>query len=81
MHVVYYLTHRQTLRRLRYYSSLTGARIAQRQRNARLGFHHRLERVVIDRYEYERCLAADQRIIDATWVIEEDVIESPDLLE
>ena len=81
MHVVYYLTHRQTLRRLRYYSSLTGARIAQRQRNARLGFHHRLQRVVIDRYEYERCLAVDQRVVDATWVIEEDVIDSPDLLD
>ena len=81
MRTVYYLTHAETHRRLRYYSTLTGARIAQRQRNHRLGFHTRLERVVIDSLEYERCLAADQRIIDATWVIEEDVIESPDLLE
>jgi hypothetical protein len=68
-----------TDRRLRYYTTLAGARIAQRQRNSRLGFHTRIERVWIDRREYERCLDSDQQIVDATWVIEEDTIDSPDL--
>ena len=76
MHTVYYLRHVDTDRRLKWYPTLTGARIAQRQRNTRLGFHTRLERVVIDRLEYERCLNADQQVVDATWVIEEDTIES-----
>jgi hypothetical protein len=80
MHLVYYLTHAETLRRLRYYKTRQGARIAQRSRNARLGFYHRLERVQIDRWEYERCLNADHRVVDATWAIEEDTVDSPDLL-
>lgn len=76
---IYYLRHHSNHRRLRYYHTLAGARIAQRQRNRRLGFVDRVERVEIDNLEYERCLV-DGRIVDATWVIEEDHIESPDLL-
>jgi hypothetical protein len=72
---VYYLTHRDSDRRLRYYSTLAGARIAQRSRNSRLGFHTRIERVQLDRREYERCWDSDQQIVDATWVIEEDTID------
>lgn len=79
MRSIYYLIHTETERRLRYYSTLTGARIAQRQRNARLGFHTRIERVWIDNSEYERCLNSDGVIVDATWRIQEDTIESPDL--
>ena len=75
MRTVYYLTHSESQRRLRYYSTVTGARIAQRSRNARLGFHHRLERVIIDCFEYERCLNCDDQVVDATWVIEEGVID------
>ena len=67
-------------RRLRYYNSRAGARIAQRQRNARLGFHTRLERVEIGNLELERCQLGDS-IVDATWAIEEDTLESPDLLQ
>lgn len=81
MQLVYYLTHGETQRRLRYYHTVSGARIAQRSRNRRLGFHHRLERVVIGNLEYERCVTADHRVVDATWVIEEDVIDSLDLLD
>lgn len=80
MRTIYYLTHLDTQRRLRWYHTLAGARIAQRSRNHRLGFHHRLERVVIDNLEYERCLNSDNTVVDATWVIEEDLLESADLL-
>jgi hypothetical protein len=80
MRTVYYLTHGENQRRLRYYTTLSGARIAQRQRNRRLGFHTRLERVEVGNLEYERCLLSDHQIVDATWVIEEDTLESPDLI-
>lgn len=81
MRTVYYLTHRDTDRRLRYYSTLAGARIAQRSRNHRLGFHTRIERVWLADREYERCLDSDNQCVDATWVIEEAVIDSPDLID
>ena len=81
MLTVYYLTHTLDQRRSHYYSSRTGARIAQRQRNRRLGFHTRLERVELDNLEYERCLDSDGRVVDAAWVIEEDSLESPDLIQ
>lgn len=81
MRTIYYLAHSETDRRLRYYRTLAGARIAQRARNARLGFHTRIERVQIDSWEYERCLDSSGDIVDATWRIEEDVIDSVDLTE
>ena len=81
MRSVYYLTHLENGRRLRWYHTLAGARIAQRSRNSRLGFHHRLERVVINDLEYERCLDSAGVVVDATWVIEESVIDSVDLVE
>lgn len=81
MRTVYYLTHSETHRRLRYYTTRAGARIAQRQRNHRLGFHTRVERVEVGNLEYERCQLSDTTVIDATWVIEEDTLESPDLLQ
>ena len=79
MHSIFYLTHRDSGRRLRYYRTLSGARIAQRARNSRLGFTDRIERVWIDQWEIERCRVGD-RVMDATWVIEEDTSESADLL-
>lgn len=76
---VYYLTHKDTHERLRYYSSLAGARIAQRSRNARLGFVERIERVEIgDNWEVEQCLV-DGHIVEATYCIVEDTIEQNDL--
>lgn len=80
MRTVYYLVHGQTLQRLKYYKTRSGARIAQRARNDRLGFNHRIERVEIGSLEYERCLHHGQ-VVDATWIIEEDWLESPDLLQ
>lgn len=77
---VYYLTHKDTALRRGYYRSLAGARIAQRSRNARLGFTHRLERVeTFDNWEVERCQLADGSIVDATWCIVEGTLEQEDL--
>ena len=80
MYTVYYLTHLHTDRRLRWYSTLAGARIAQRSRNHRLGFTVRLERVQLGSCEYERCQLATGVIVDATWYIEEAVIDTLDLV-
>lgn len=80
MRTVYYLKHSESGRRLKYYSTLAGARIAQRSRNHRLGFSTRLERVTVDTLEYERCLDSAGTVVDATWIIEEGVIDSVDLL-
>jgi hypothetical protein len=79
---VYYLTHRDSGLRLRYYTTLAGARIAQRQRNRRLGFLERVERVeVSDNCEAERCELADGTVVDATWCIVEDTVDTLDLEE
>ena len=73
---VYYLTHKDTGLRRGYYRSLAGARIAQRARNARLGFKQRIERVAqFDNWEVERCELADGSIVDATWCIVEGTVE------
>jgi hypothetical protein len=79
MHTVYYLAHSATDRRLRWYRTRAGARIAQRQRNHNLGFAVRLERVIIGEREYERCLDSRGTVVDATWYIEEDTVEIMDL--
>ncbi len=76
---VYYLTHKDTGLRLRYYKTLAGARIAQRHRNSGLGFRLRLERINIDNWEVERCQLSDGTVIDATYVIIEDTIEQEEL--
>jgi hypothetical protein len=66
---------------LRYYKSLAGARIAQRSRNARLGFVQRIERIEIaDNWQVEQCLV-DGKIVEATYCIVEDTIEQNDVLE
>ena len=79
---VYYLTHRDSGLRLRYYTTLAGARIAQRSRNHRLGFLTRIERVeTFENWEVERCALADGTIVDATWCIVEGMVEQEDLVE
>ncbi len=79
---LYFLTHKDTGERLKYYSSLAGARIAQRARNSHLGFLHRVERVCVgDNWEVECCELADGSIVDATWVIVEDTVDSEDFTE
>jgi hypothetical protein len=77
---VYYLVHKDTLERLRYYKSLAGARIAQRSRNARLGFVKRVERIELaDNWEVERCVLDDGTVVDATYCVVEDTIEQNEL--
>ena len=76
---VYYLTHKDTGERVRYYKTRAGARIAQRARNSQLGFVTRIERVELgDNWEVEQCLV-DGVIVEATYCIVEDVIEQTDL--
>ena len=79
---VYFLVHKDTGERLRYYRTRAGARVAQRARNSHLGFQHRLERVEsFENWEVERCELSDGTVVDATWVIEEDTIELEDISE
>lgn len=74
---VYYLVHRDTGLRLRYYRTLSGARIAQRARNNSLGFRDRVERVsTFDNWEVERCQLSSGTVVDATWCIVEDTIDT-----
>ncbi len=77
---VYYLVHKDTQRRLRYYKTLAGARIAQRSRNRSLGFIERIERIAMfDNWEVELCRNTDNQILEATYCIVEDTIDSEDL--
>lgn len=72
---VYYLVHKDSLRRIRYYKSLAGARIAQRARNRLLGFHQRIERVNVDNWEEERCVLSSGAVETATYCIVEDTLD------
>jgi hypothetical protein len=77
---VYYLRHSTTHERcFRYYMTLAGARIAQRSRNARLGYKTRQARTVEADLEFEQCVNSEGTVVLATWAIEEDIIESVDL--
>ena len=77
---VYYLRHSQTHERcFRPYMTLAGARIAQRSRNARLGFETRIQRTTEADLEFEQCVNAEGNLVLATWAIEEDSIELCDL--
>ena len=78
---VYYLTHKDTGERLRYYKTRVGARIAQRARNDHLGFRERVERIELwDNCEAEQCLV-EGAIVTATYCIVEDTIEQEDFEE
>jgi hypothetical protein len=77
---VYYLRHSDTHERcFRYYMTLAGARIAQRSRNARLGYKTRVQRTVEADLEFEQCVNAEGKLVLATWCIEESYIEVEDL--
>jgi hypothetical protein len=75
---VYYLEHLDTGRRLKWYRTLAGARIAQRSRNHRLGFLTRIKRITEEHTEreLELCLTSDGTEHIATYTIVEDYIES-----
>ena len=77
---VYYLVHKDSGERTRYYRTRAGARIAQRARNSHLGFTLRVERIELwDNCEAEQCMDTTNTIVTATYCIVEDVIEQTDL--
>jgi hypothetical protein len=77
---VYYLVHKDTGERLRYYKTRGGARIAQRARNSHLGFRLRLERIELwDNLEAEQCTDSKGNIVTATYCVVEDTVEQEDL--
>ena len=79
---VYYLTHRDSGLRRGYYMSRAGARIAQRRRNARLGFQDRIERVEqFSNWEVELYRLPDGSIVEGTWCIVEDTLDTVDLVQ
>ena len=74
---VYYLVHKDTLERFKYYKNRAGARIAQRARNSHLGFHKRIERVEqFSNWEVELCVLDDGTVVEATYCIVEDTIDT-----
>ena len=78
---VYYLVHSATHERcFRYYETLTGARIAQRSRNTRLGYKTRIARTVERDLEFEQCVNAEGALVLATWAIQEDHIDCVELI-
>jgi hypothetical protein len=79
---VYYLVHKDSGERTRYYRTRAGARIAQRARNSHLGFTLRVERIELyDNWEAEQCIDITNTVVTATYCIVEDTIEQEDLLE
>lgn len=79
---VYYLVHKDTHLRLKYYKTLTGARIAQRSRNHRLGFIERISRKELaDNWEVEICRNIDNLVLEATYCIVEDQIDVNELFD
>ena len=82
MHTVYYLVHTESKRRIRYYRTQAGARIACRLCNLHLGFTTRVMRQRSEQLgqEYEIYMI-DGELVQGTYSIEEDTIEGPDLLD
>lgn len=77
---VYYLVHRDTNRRLKYYKTLQGARIAQRLRNRHLGFTESKGRQTIGDLELEICVNVHGETVAGTYAILEDYIECESLV-
>ena len=72
---VYYVIHKDTQRKLKWYRTLAGARIACRYRNSKLGFTTRISRTTEADIEYELCATQEHISILATWCIQEDYID------
>ena len=80
LHTVYYIVHKDTLERIRYYKTRAGARIAQHARNSHVGFKHRIERIEIDdNCEVEQYSLQDGTVVTGTYCIVEDTVEQTDL--
>lgn len=77
---VYYLVHKETRERVRYYKTRGGARIAQHSRNRQLGFWHRVERVEqFDNWEVELYRMQDGTIEEGTYCIVESTVDSVEI--
>ena len=81
MRTVYYLVHWESMTRLKYYTTRAGARIAMRQRNHRLGFLTRINRIDNDPFEYELCVTTDGLELTGTYSILEDTIDTVDIID
>lgn len=82
LRTVYYIEHIASGKRIKYYTTLAGARIAMRVRNLHLGFKERLSRLAEDPYEYELYSIVDNdvaTVVRGTYCIVEDVIEMAEL--
>ena len=77
---VYYLVHEPSAKRIRYYNTQGGARIALRNRNRHLGFHTRVDKLYIDNWEYE-LYVVDGYTVKGSYCIVEDYIEMENLYE
>ena len=79
---VYYVEHCASGRRLKYYTTRHGARIAMRNRNLHLGFKLRTARLAKDQYEYELYTILVDGLatsVKGTYCIVEDTIEMEEL--
>jgi hypothetical protein len=79
---VYYVLHSPSGKRIKYYTTRAGARIAMRTRNLHLGFKERLSRLAVDAHEYELYTIVEDDIatvVRGTYSIVEDTIEMEEL--
>ena len=77
---VFYLVHEPSDKRIRYYNTQGGARIAARNRNRHLGFYTRIDKLHIDNTEYELYIV-DDHVVTGSYAIQEDYIEMENLYE
>ena len=80
MQTVYYLVHWESNRRIRYYRTQAGARIAMRLRNQHLGFDVRTGKTQEEHREYE-LYTVEGTTLKGTYCVEEDTLDSPDLVQ
>jgi hypothetical protein len=79
---VYYIEHVESGRRLKYYTTRHGARIAMRTRNLHLGFKERTARLADDAREYELYTILVDGVattVKGTYCIVEDTMEMEEL--
>jgi hypothetical protein len=78
---IYYLVDSNSGHRIQWYRTLTGARIAQRLRNRRLGFDQRIERLEwADNQSVEQYWVNDQ-VVTAPLIIIEDTVDVNDVYD
>jgi hypothetical protein len=78
---IYYLVDSHNGHRIQWYKTLTGARIAQRLRNRRLGFDQRIERLEwADNQSVEQYLV-NGSVVTAPLIIIEDTVDVNDVYD